>query len=302
MRLGLLGGTFNPIHNGHLAIARQTRDALALDRVLFIPTNDPPHKPNQSLAPAQDRYEMVKLAIGSDPLLAISDVELRRSGKSYSIDTVRQLQQEYGPQTQLYFLIGLDAFLDFTSWHEPATLLTLCSFIIISRPGLSFQALSALSCFHPSRAVTPGSGRRPQLQASGSHGHTLLDLPSITALRHLSLSDSLKVQAGPSHGKSVAALSGILYTSTSYLRQEDADRTNIEGHGPGHCAGHARQEGHRRPDPPRCETDLRRRLSGDGFCGSDRQARAIADHVDGVLSRTGPGRSASRARRRHSGC
>ena len=144
MRLGLLGGTFNPIHNGHLAIARQTREALTLDRIVFIPTNDPPHKTHQSLAPAKDRYEMVRLAIESDSAFAISDVELRRSGKSYSIDTVKLLQREYGLQTQLYFLIGLDAFLDFPSWREPGVLLTLCSFVVISRPGLSFQALLTL--------------------------------------------------------------------------------------------------------------------------------------------------------------
>ena len=102
MRLGLLGGSFNPVHNGHLAIARQTREALGLDQILFIPTSHPPHKPNGSLAPAQDRYEMVRLAIASDPSLAISDVEIRRPGKSYSIDTIRLLQQEYGAQTQLF--------------------------------------------------------------------------------------------------------------------------------------------------------------------------------------------------------
>jgi nicotinate-nucleotide adenylyltransferase len=99
LRLGLLGGSFNPVHNGHLAIARQTRDALGLDKILFIPTSHPPHKPNGSLAPAQDRYEMVRLAIASDPSLAISDVEIRRPGKSYSIDTIRLLQHEYGAQT-----------------------------------------------------------------------------------------------------------------------------------------------------------------------------------------------------------
>src|SRR5215471_9254247 len=145
MRLGVLGGTFNPIHNGHLAIARQTREALGLDRILFIPTNDPPHKPHQGLAPAKDRYEMVRLAIDSDPLFVISDVELRRSGTSYSIDTVRQLQHEYGPQTHLFFLIGLDAFLEFPTWHEPDTLLTLCSFVVISRPGISFRSLANMT-------------------------------------------------------------------------------------------------------------------------------------------------------------
>lgn len=149
MRLGLLGGSFNPLHNGHLAIARQTREALGFDQILFIPTSHPPHKPNGSLAPAQDRYEMVRLAIASDPSLAISDVEIRRPGKSYSIDTVRLLQEEYGAQTQLFFLIGLDAFLDFPSWRDPQTLLKLCSFVVLSRPGLSFRSLSTVALLPP---------------------------------------------------------------------------------------------------------------------------------------------------------
>ena len=128
------------MHNGHLAIARQTRETLGLDQILFIPTSQPPHKPNGSLAPAQDRYEMVQIAIASDLAFAISDIEIRRPGKSYTIDTVRLLQQEYGAQTQLFFLIGLDAFLDFPSWRDPQTLLKLCSFVILSRPGLSFRS------------------------------------------------------------------------------------------------------------------------------------------------------------------
>ena len=148
-RLGLLGGTFNPIHNGHLAIARQTREALGLDRILFIPTGDPPHKFHENLAPAKDRYEMVRLAITSDPLFSISDVELRRAGKSYSIDTIRVVRQEYGGDATLFFLIGLDAFLDLPSWREPETLLGLCSFVVISRPGLSFQSLSTMTLLPP---------------------------------------------------------------------------------------------------------------------------------------------------------
>lgn len=149
VRVGLLGGTFNPIHLGHLEIARQTREALDLDRILFVPTGDPPHKSDKNLAPAKDRYEMVRLAIDSDPHLGLSDVEVRRPGKSYSIDTVRLLQQEYGPQAQLWFVIGLDAFLDIGSWREPAALLQLCSFAVISRPGTSFQSLSTLALLPP---------------------------------------------------------------------------------------------------------------------------------------------------------
>jgi nicotinate-nucleotide adenylyltransferase len=144
-----LGGTFNPIHNGHVAIARQAREVLALDRVVLIPTGDPPHKPHETLATAKDRFEMVRLAIASDPSLSISDVEVRRSGKSYTIDTIRLLQQEYGPEARLFFLIGLDAFLEFPTWRDPATLLTLCSFVVLSRPGLTFQALSRLPLIPP---------------------------------------------------------------------------------------------------------------------------------------------------------
>ena len=84
-RIGLLGGTFNPIHNAHLAIAREARKTVGLDRVVMIPSGDPPHKPPQGVASAKDRYEMVRLALGSDPAFAISDVEVRRPGKSYSI-------------------------------------------------------------------------------------------------------------------------------------------------------------------------------------------------------------------------
>ena len=142
--VGLLGGTFNPIHNGHLEIARQTRDALDLKRIVFIPTGDPPHKPQENLAPARDRYEMVRLAVASDPSFTVSDIEVRRPGKSYSIDTIRLLLEQYGGSVPLYFLIGLDAFLELPTWRDPAIALTLCSFVVISRPGAFFQALGSL--------------------------------------------------------------------------------------------------------------------------------------------------------------
>lgn len=177
-RVGLLGGTFNPIHNAHLAIARQARETLDLDRVVMVPSGDPPHKTSQGLASAKDRYEMVRLAVGSDPHFAISDVEVRRSGKSYSIDTVRLLQQEYGQGTRLYFLIGLDAFLEFPTWREPETLLTLCSFVVLSRPGLSFLALSSLPLIPrlPQASLTElDEGRRTRLDVeAGSQSLTCL--------------------------------------------------------------------------------------------------------------------------------
>lgn len=226
LRLGLLGGSFNPVHNGHLAIARQAREALGLDQVLFIPTSQPPHKPNGSLAPAQDRYDMVHLAIDSDPAFAISDVEIRRPGKSYTIDTVRLLQQEYGAQTQLFFLIGLDAFLDFPSWRDPQTLLTLCSFVVLSRPGLSFRSLSTVpllpSIPYPSLADLD-AGRISRIEAPiGTHGLICLKLPPSA----ISASDiRTRIRQGLS---SVNLLPPLVesYILHHHLYQEDRNRTN----------------------------------------------------------------------------
>ena len=226
LRLGLLGGSFNPVHNGHLAIARQTREALGLDQVLFIPTRQPPHKPNNSLAPAQDRYKMVHIAIASNPTFAISDVEIRRPGKSYTIDTIRLLQQEYGAQTQLFFLIGLDAFLDFPSWRDPQTLLKLCTFVVLSRPGLSFRSLSTVALLppipYPSLADLDAD-RISRIEAPiGTHGLICLKLPPSA----VSASDiRARIRQGLPAANQLPPLveSYILH---HHLYQEDRNRTN----------------------------------------------------------------------------
>jgi nicotinate-nucleotide adenylyltransferase len=226
MRIGLLGGTFNPVHNGHLAITRQTREAIGLDQILFVPSNHPPHKSHDSLAPAKDRYEMVRLAIASNSSLAISDVELRRPGKSYSIDTIRLLQQEYGAQTELVFLIGLDAFLDFPSWRDPQTLLELCPFVVISRPGLSFRSLSTLALLPP----IPG----PSLTDLDTGRISCLEVPlGKQRLTCLQLSPSAvsasDIRSRVRRGLPVANLLPPLvesYILQHHLYQEDRDRTN----------------------------------------------------------------------------
>jgi nicotinate-nucleotide adenylyltransferase len=143
--LGLLGGSFNPIHNCHLSIAHHIHERLRLSRILFIPSGDPPHKRDGSLAPAADRLEMVRLATAGIPFFDVSDIELQRPGKSYSIDTVRALQTEYGPSVELFFIIGLDAFLDFPTWRAPRELLQICHFVVVPRPGQSFRTLTDMS-------------------------------------------------------------------------------------------------------------------------------------------------------------
>lgn len=144
-RLGLLGGSFNPIHNGHLTIAHHVHERMKLSRVLFIPTGDPPHKRGGSLAPATHRFEMVRLAIAETPFFEVSTIELDREGKSYSIDTVHEVQAQYGPSSKLFFIIGLDAFLEFPTWRAPEELLRLCHFVVVPRPGQSFQALAKMA-------------------------------------------------------------------------------------------------------------------------------------------------------------
>lgn len=142
MKIGLFGGTFNPIHRCHLTIAAQIRERLALDQILFIPTGEPPHKPHDNLAPASHRLEMIRLAIAADPAFAVSDIEVRRAAKSYSVDTVRALRDHYGSTVDLSFIIGLDAFLEFPSWRQAPDLLRLCHFIVVSRTGASFAPLA----------------------------------------------------------------------------------------------------------------------------------------------------------------
>ena len=168
MFIGLLGGAFNPIHNGHLHIASYVYHALHLDRIIFIPTGDPPHKPAMSLAPAHHRLEMVKRAIALFPHFTASDHEIRSAAVSYSFDTVTHFKQEFPEGTELGFIVGLDAFLDFSSWRKVDQLLTLCHFIVCSRPGVAFSQLHSLSFF----PTTPLSA----LQSLDQQDTTRLDI------------------------------------------------------------------------------------------------------------------------------
>ena len=149
MFIGLLGGSFNPIHNGHLHIANYVYNILALDRVIFIPTGDPPHKSASSLAPAHHRLAMVKLATEPHKYFVVDDREARSSKVSYSVDTVSQLKKEFPRGTELGFIIGLDAFLDLQSWKQATHLLDNCHVIVCSRPGVTFTQLQSMPLLPP---------------------------------------------------------------------------------------------------------------------------------------------------------
>ena len=134
-RIGIFGGTFNPIHVGHLAIAQAAQEKCALDKVIFVPCALPPHKKSTDLVSAKDRYAMVQIAIADNPAFAISDFEIQKGGKSYSIDTVRHFYQKLPTGTKFFFILGEDWAGDLQTWHEIDALVKLVTFVVINRPG-----------------------------------------------------------------------------------------------------------------------------------------------------------------------
>jgi nicotinate-nucleotide adenylyltransferase len=139
-RTAVFGGSFNPIHYGHLLLADEALDALGLDRVLFVPAAQPPHKPNAQLAPARDRHAMVQLAIAGHPKFAVCDLELRRSGPSYTVDTLDALRI---PREELFLIVGSETFLDLLTWRTPRRIAELAQIVVVPRAGSAFDRESA---------------------------------------------------------------------------------------------------------------------------------------------------------------
>jgi nicotinate-nucleotide adenylyltransferase len=150
-RLGLLGGTLDPIHFGHLDAAEAARISLSLDAVWFVPSHDPPHRPDDPVASAFHRFAMTALAIADRPYFSASDIELRRPGVSYTVDTLQELHAAGWTPSQIFFTIGADAFADIASWRAYPGVLDAANFVVIGRSGVI-----------PSRVVaqTPGLENR----------------------------------------------------------------------------------------------------------------------------------------------
>ena len=131
--VGLLGGTFDPIHHGHLAIAEEAREALGLERVLFVPAAQPPHKPGRPVTHAADRLAMVRLAVAGNPSFAVSEVEVARGGASYTVETLTTLRG--AGIVDPWFILSSEALADFPAWREPARILELCRLAVVPRAG-----------------------------------------------------------------------------------------------------------------------------------------------------------------------
>lgn len=131
--MGIMGGTFNPIHLGHLMIAEEARQTFHLDKILFVPSYVTPNK-QVSGATAAQRLEMTRLAVADNPCFAVSDIEIKRQGRSYTVDTLREIKKLYGPSYILYFISGTDTIQDLPNWHRPEEILSLCQFVGATRP------------------------------------------------------------------------------------------------------------------------------------------------------------------------
>ncbi len=143
-KIGILGGTFNPVHCGHLIIAEAVREKFRLDRVLFIPVGTPPHKPGMEVAEARHRFEMVKCAVSTNPYFEASRLEMDRAGITYTVDTLADLKWVYPEGTEFYFIIGADIVPELTGWKDYAAVFGMCSFIAVLRPGHDREAFKLL--------------------------------------------------------------------------------------------------------------------------------------------------------------
>ena len=144
MKWGLLGGTFDPIHIGHLRCAEEILEIFALNRIIFVPASRPPHKIEADITSFYHREQMVRLAIEGNPSFSFADVENQREGKSYSVRTIEYFLDKYLKQLELYFIVGQDAFHAIQTWKEWEKLLLLCNFDVMTRPGYENRGLQGI--------------------------------------------------------------------------------------------------------------------------------------------------------------
>ena len=170
-RIGVYGGSFNPVHQAHLLLAEQAGEALDLELVIFVPARLPPHKDPVALASARDRLRMARLAVAGNPRFKVSDIELRRKGRSYTIDTANAFRKRFGARAELYFLIGADSIAELPTWRDAGDLAEICRIVAVSRPGAKLPkpaALAAVLGHEKARGILKGIIRMPYLDISAS--------------------------------------------------------------------------------------------------------------------------------------
>ncbi len=159
MKLGIFGGTFNPPHMGHLVVAERVRADLQLSRVVFVPSFISPHKQDREIASGEERLMMLRLALGGDPRYEISDLEIRRGGVSYTVETLAEMDRVH-PGDELFFLLGMDNLLEFDTWKDPQRIVELATIVVMARPGFArpeqppIDGLNLMYCNVPEIAIS----------------------------------------------------------------------------------------------------------------------------------------------------
>lgn len=164
-RIGVLGGTFDPIHYGHLAAAEEARAKLGLREVIFVVAGLPPHKLDEEITPAEHRYAMVELAIASNPHFSLSRIDIDRPGPSYTVDTIALLRQKW--TGEICFIMGMDALMEIDTWHQPQRLIQLCRLVAVERPDF-VPDLGRLEAAVPGIAARTEIIEMPQMEISST--------------------------------------------------------------------------------------------------------------------------------------
>lgn len=168
MKSGILGGTFDPIHLGHLAVAEEARRLLNMDEVVFIPAGHPYFKSDSSISPPEHRVSMLNLAIADKPYFKISLMEIKRPGPSYAVDTLAKMKRQLGPGDEIFFIMGWDSLLTLPRWQEPRRLLKLCRIVAAPRPGYSRPDVSLLEKDLPGISQRTVVMEQPSIDISGT--------------------------------------------------------------------------------------------------------------------------------------
>jgi len=168
MNIGVLGGTFDPIHIGHLILAEEARARLNLAEVLFVPAGQPWLRVDSPISPAEHRVEMVRLAIADKPYFKLSTMEIERVGPSYTVDTIAELKAQLGAEDELFFILGWDNLAELPQWNQPSRLITMCRLVAVPRPGYPPPDLKALEVLIPGLSQRVMLMDKPEIDISAS--------------------------------------------------------------------------------------------------------------------------------------
>ena len=168
MNIGVLGGTFDPVHNGHLIVAEEAKTRLNLVEIIFVPAGQPWLKAAKPISPAEHRLQMLRLAIADKPYFKLSTIEIERTGPSYTIDTITELRDKFGSEDELFFILGWDSLAELPQWREPSRLIKMCYLVAVPRPGYPRPKLKTLEVIIRGLSQRVMLMKKPEIDISAS--------------------------------------------------------------------------------------------------------------------------------------